>query len=116
VALTAAILIAGGLAILGCALALALSVWLSKAHEVMIVVFATWVIWLLALPVCEMITPGWWAPYWLKVSNPFWLSLAPSNVPGTTSLLEPVVFSLACLLLSGGLAVLSVAKVRPVYL
>ncbi len=116
VALTGAILIAAAVAILGCSLALMLSVWMSKAHEVMIVVFAIWVLWLLALPICELSTPGWWAPDWLKVSNPFWLTLAPYNVPGKTSMLEPIGFLVASLLASGGLAVLSVARLRPVYL
>ena len=116
VQLSESLLIACGLALLGCSLALALSVWMSKAHEVMLVVFAVWVIWLMALPVCYMITPGNWAPRWLEVSNPFWLSLAPSNVPGQTSMIEPVAFFLSCVLLSAGLAALSVRKVRPVYL
>ena len=116
VALSASLLIAGGLAFLGCSLALALSVWMVKAHEVMLVVFAVWVLWLMALPACYMSTPGNWAPRWLEVSNPFWLSLAPSNVPGQTSMREPIGFLLACLVISGGLAALSVRKVRPVYL
>ena len=101
VALTAAFLIAEGWPSSGVLLALALSVWMSKAHEVMIVVFAVWVLWLLALPVFEMNPPGFWAPHWLKVSNPFWLSLAPYNVPGMTSLWEPSGFLLACLLVVG---------------
>jgi ABC-type transport system involved in multi-copper enzyme maturation permease subunit len=117
VALTGSILIAAAVAILGCSLALTLSVWMSKAHEVMIVVFAIWVVWLMALPVCELTTTGWWAPDWLKLSNPFWLTLAPYNNPAMKiTLLEPIVFLLASLVLSGGLAALSVARLRPVYL
>jgi ABC-type transport system involved in multi-copper enzyme maturation permease subunit len=116
VALTAMLLISMGLAFLGCALALTLSVWLSKAHEVMVVVFATWTLWLLALPIWAVNRPATAAPDWLRFSNPFWLSLAPYNVPGTTSMVEPVVFLLACLGLSAGMTALSVWKVRPVYL
>jgi ABC-type transport system involved in multi-copper enzyme maturation permease subunit len=114
--LSASLLIACGLAFLGCTLALALSVWMSRAHEVMLVVFAVWILWLMALPVCYMSTPGNWAPRWLEVTNPFWLSLAPSDVPGETSMLEPIGFLLACLVASAGLAALSVWKVRAVYL
>jgi ABC-type transport system involved in multi-copper enzyme maturation permease subunit len=115
-ALTASLLIAAGLAVLGCSLALAFSVWQAKAHEVMIAVYAAWAVWMLALPVFEMSNGAWWAPFWLQVSNPFWLTLAPCNNPGTTTMVEPIVFLLACLLISAGLAALSVARVRPVYL
>ena len=116
VALTGSILIAVGLAALGCTLALALSVWMSKAHEMMIAVFAIWLLWMLALPIYQIYWRFARAPYWLEVTNPFWLSLAPYSYPGTTSPWEPAGFLLACLLASGGLAALSVAKVRPVYL
>lgn len=116
VALTASLLIASGLAVLGCSLALALSVWLAKAHEVMTAVYAIWALWLLALPTWAMASVGFWAPTWLKVTNPFWLTLAPINVPGATSIVEPIGFLLACLAISAGLAGLSVARVRPVYL
>jgi ABC-type transport system involved in multi-copper enzyme maturation permease subunit len=115
-ALTAAFMIAAGMALLGCSLALALSVWMTKAHEVMIVVFALWSAWLLALPACMISSNGVWAPVWLKLSNPFWLSLAPYSNPRMTSLVEPVGFFLTCLGLSIGLAGLAVARLRPVYL
>jgi ABC-type transport system involved in multi-copper enzyme maturation permease subunit len=114
-ALTASLMIAAGLAVLGCSMALALSVWQGKTHEVMLAVYAVWTLWSLALPVFEMCN-GWWAPDWLKVSNPFWLTLAPCNNPGQTSMVEPVLFLIACLLASAGLAALAVVRVRPVYL
>ena len=116
VALTGSFLIAVGLAVLGCALALALSVWMAKAHEVMIAVFAAWLLWLLPLPIYQIYWRVPRAPFWLEVNNPFWLSLAPYNVPGSTSPWAPVGFLLACLMVSGGLAALSVAKLRPAYL
>jgi ABC-type transport system involved in multi-copper enzyme maturation permease subunit len=50
------------------------------------------------------------------VSNPFWLTLAPYNAPLATSMIEPIGFLMACLLISAGLAGLAVARVRPVYL
>jgi ABC-type transport system involved in multi-copper enzyme maturation permease subunit len=115
-ALTGAFLIAAGVALLGCSLALVLSVWLAKAHEVMIAVFGLWAVWLLALPIHLIATVGTSAPDYLKYSNPFWLTLAPYNNPLTTSLVEPVGFFLVCLALSIGLAGLSVLRLRPVYL
>ena len=116
VALTAAFLIAVGVALLGCSLALVLSVWMKKAHEVLIVVFATWAVWLLALPMWMLAHGSPSAPRWLTVSNPFWLTLAPYGYPGTTSLVEPVGFLLVCLALAVGLAVVAVARLRPIYL
>ena len=116
-ALTGAFLIAVGVAFLGCSMALALSVWMAKAHEVMIVVFAhsgrpgSW-----RPAVGLMSTNGTSAPDWLRISNPFWLSLAPYSNPGKTSMVEPIGFFLACLVLSAGLAALSVVRLRPVYL
>jgi ABC-type transport system involved in multi-copper enzyme maturation permease subunit len=115
-ALTAAFVIAAGVAVLGCSLALALSVWLTKAHEVMIVVFAVWSAWLLALPAWLIYQNGPGTPDWLGFSNPFWLTLAPSNYPGRTSMVEPIGFFLACLAISIGLAGWSVSRLRPVYL
>ncbi len=50
VALTGAFIIALGVAILGCSLALMLSVWASKPHDV-ISVFGVWAVWLFACPV-----------------------------------------------------------------
>ena len=115
-ALTGAFLIALGVAVLGCSLALTLSVWMAKAHEVMIVVFALWSAWLLALPAYEIYWRTGSGPDWLQISNPFWLTLAPYTHPITTSLAEPVGFLAVCLVLSGGLAGLSVARLRPIYL
>ena len=51
VALTGAFIIALGVAILGCSLALMLSVWASKPHDVISVVFGVWAVWLFACPV-----------------------------------------------------------------
>ena len=115
-ALTASILIAGGPGLPGVLLALALSVWLSKAargDDGRLCRLGR-----LAAGPADLRDEhaGLVGPDWLKVANPFWLSLAPSNVPGTTSMVEPVGFLLACLLASAGLAALSVAKVRPVYI
>ncbi len=115
VALTGSFLIVSGVAALGCSLALALSVWVAKTHEVMTIVFAAWAAWLLPLPFVEIATRGW-APRWLQRGHPFWLTMAPYENPGQTSLLEPGLFLLACLLLSAGLTALAVRMVRPVYL
>jgi len=113
VALTASFGIAAGLAVLGCSLALLLSVWVAKTHEVMTVVFAVWAAWLLVLPIFEMTSATGRGPTWLEVINPFWLTMARYEHPGETSLLEPALFALGCLLISAGLAAVAVARLRP---
>ena len=116
VALLGAYLVAAGLAFLGCALALTLSVWASKPQEVLFVVFGVWAVWNLAFPVDQILfyTPGPRGPFWLEVTNPFTLTEFPYNHPGETTLLEPLLFTLACLVLGSiGLAV-AIHRVRVV--
>lgn len=116
VALAGSFLIAASLAALGCSLALALSVYASKAQEVMTALFAIWAAWLLELPVAEFVPGGGRAAGWLERTNPFWLAMARYSHPGETTLVEPALFALACLAASAGLVALAVARLRPVYL
>jgi ABC-type transport system involved in multi-copper enzyme maturation permease subunit len=115
--LTGSVLIVAGVALVGCSLALMLSIWASKAHEVMFGVFGCWLLWLLPYSIWYLLRVTFGPPpRWLEASNPFWLALAPQNAPNTTSMLEPVLFFAGCLVASVLMAALSVAKVRPVYL
>ncbi len=116
VALAGSFLIAAALAVLGCSLALALSVHATKAQEVMTALFAIWAAWLLALPAYDLVAGGGRAPAWLELSNPFWLTMARYTHPGETTLWEPAWFALACLAISGGLVAAAVVRLRPVYL
>src|SRR5437660_1205966 len=71
---------ARGVAVAGCALALALSVWGNRPHEVLLATYLVGAVLLLALPVWQLLPPGWGlgpAPAWLEKSNPFWLAFAP---------------------------------------
>src|SRR5262249_6789042 len=52
-ALVAALLITLGVAVVGCTLALTLSVWGSKAHEILLATYMIWTVVLLASPI-------WW--------------------------------------------------------
>ena len=113
-ALTGVFVIAAGVAFLGCSLALMLSVWASKTHEVLSLIFGVWVLWLLAAPVYQInggfaALPAPWV--W---SNPFYLAFAPYNNPGATSLVEPALFALGCLVLGAGFVAVAVARVRVV--
>ncbi len=116
VALAGSFLIAASLAVLGCSLAMALSVHATKAQEVMTALFAIWAAWLLALPAYYSVVGLGRPPAWLELSNPFWLATARYTHPRETTLLEPAGFALACLAISGGLVALAVARLRPAYL
>ncbi len=56
-AVTSVFLITVSVAIFGCTLALTLSIWGSKPYEVLIATYAFFAIWLLAVPVVELL--GW---------------------------------------------------------
>ncbi len=79
-ALLGGFLVALGVAIAGCSLALALSVWGNKPHEVLLGTYVIWAIVLLAWPAWHLLPARWAvgpAPAWLEESNPFWLTFAP---------------------------------------
>ena len=74
-------------AVLGCSLALALSVWARKPHEVVLATYTVWAIVLLGHldlvdGLCEI---GWSVaapPEWIVLANPFYLAFAPYTGPG----------------------------------
>src|SRR5262245_4911871 len=75
---TGAILVCLACAVFGCALALTLSVWGRKTHEVLLATYAFGVFWLLAAPIWAGLVsmlPGWARPAWL----PGYLALMPYN-------------------------------------
>jgi len=61
------------IAVLGCALALAISLWAVKTHEVIMAVLLLWALWLLSLPIWAgnarsgVISPP---PDWFRKANP----------------------------------------------
>jgi ABC-type transport system involved in multi-copper enzyme maturation permease subunit len=92
VVLTAATL---AICLLGCALALALSVRAAKTHEVLMVVFTVWVIWLLSYPVWAGLASSGLlprAPDWFAKLNPFVLVYSPYVKPGYVDLIDVVLF------------------------
>ena len=115
VALLSLFVMAAGLAFLGCSLALTLSVWARRPHEVLAIVFGIWAAWLLYWPYREFVvrlgTPG---PEWIEWTNPFYLALAPYRRPGETTLVAPLLFSLGCGLVGAGLLAVAIGKVRVV--
>lgn len=105
------------LAVLACTLAIAVSVWAAKTHEVLMAVYMLEGTWLLVLPI-------WWGwtgsgklmvpPDWFQKANPYVLVLAPFNTPGFVGTADYVVFTGVVLALSAALAALSVARLRRV--
>lgn len=113
VALTGAFLVSLGTATVGCSLALLLSVWGTRTHEVLLSTYFLLLIWVLAGPVCfvlRTLTPwGWWLPGWFTESNPFRITLAR---PGPGHLAEPVLFLAATCVLSGLLTAVAIVRLR----
>ncbi len=95
VILTTAFAVIVAVAILGCSLAPALSVWATKPHEVVAVVYMFWTFTLLAYPMMWLLASirlvvG--PPRWLLLSNPYYLAFAPYIAPGSVELADFVWF------------------------
>lgn len=105
-----------GVAVVGCSLALLMSVWGRKVHEVLLGTYGLIVLWLLSYPVWIMWRWGGWIPYappyWFGRANPFWLCFDTRG--GAVNLGEFAVFVAGCLAVSGLLAAVSVISLRPV--
>src|SRR5262249_12334900 len=105
-----------GVGVLGCALALTLSVWGKKTHEVLLTTYFLWIVWILALPACWVF--GYWSsvPRWFFTINPFDLTLNAYNPsrPFSPDFGDQLSFVAGTLLISVALAALAVARLRPV--
>ncbi len=86
---TGAILVCLACAVFGCTLALTLSVWGRKTHEVLLATYAFGILYLLAAPMWAALVPmlpRWalaWLPGYLALLpyNPVFLALAPQGAP-----------------------------------
>jgi ABC-type transport system involved in multi-copper enzyme maturation permease subunit len=107
-----------GVAISGCAGALAFSTWGTKIHEVLLATYAAAALWLLAVPM-------WWGyrgvtgsgfapPKWFEKTNPIWLVAATYFRPGEVTLEDQVVFCVGSLAASFALIVVAMARLRRV--
>ena len=83
------------LAVLGCALALTISVWAPKTHEVLMAVYMILGFWLMSLPIWEELASGGKIPAppnWFVKTNPYVLVLAPYAKPGFVEIADFGVF------------------------
>jgi len=107
-----------GVAVTGCAAALALSTWGTKTHEVLLTTYAAWALWLLALPMWWgyrlVMGPGMPPPPWFQKANPMWLVTAPYLWPGTVGPGDQAAFFGASLLASAALTAFAATQLRRV--
>ncbi len=115
-----AFLVSAGVAVFGCALALALSVWAGRTQEALLAAYLVEAVGLLAAPVWVLV--GQFArgpvaagpPAWVKKSNPFWLAFAPYASPRSSGPDDPLWFLAGSLALAAVLTLAAVAGVRRV--
>lgn len=98
-ALIGAYLVVLGCTLLGCSLAIFLSVFGSKAHEVLLVTYLVWICALMSGPMYKVF--AWYLPLgtpptWFDFLNPFWIAFAPYMSPGATDLTDNLIFLLGC--------------------
>jgi ABC-type transport system involved in multi-copper enzyme maturation permease subunit len=120
IALSGAFLVTIGVAVLSCTLAMTLSVWGKKMHEVLMTTYAVLTLWHLLQPLGEYLLRNLGAPsaagtwHQLKLTSPYYLVLAPYWEPGVVTLTGHVQFLGVCLITAALLTALAVARVRAV--
>jgi ABC-type transport system involved in multi-copper enzyme maturation permease subunit len=120
VALTGAFVVLLGVALLGCTLALALSVWGRKTHEVLLATYLVWALWFLLAPGWELLRrqlgAGSQAPEWVFKSNPFLITVLAHDpsVPSSPGLGDQVLFLVLATVVSTALLALTVSRLRAV--
>jgi ABC-type transport system involved in multi-copper enzyme maturation permease subunit len=112
-----ALFISVGVTVFGCSLALLLSVWAGKTHEVLVASYAVLATALLACPVWVLAveiggTPGASAPGWLRKANPYWLAFAPYSNPFSSVWVDPLLFFAGCVATSAVFMLLAIFTVR----
>jgi ABC-type transport system involved in multi-copper enzyme maturation permease subunit len=107
--------VSAAVAVLGCALALSISVEVAKTHEVIMAVLALVTCWLNALPIWIGMARAYgfdMPPEWFYKTNPFVLVYAPYSWPGHVGALDVALFVAAALAISAGLLALTIARLR----
>jgi ABC-type transport system involved in multi-copper enzyme maturation permease subunit len=129
-ALFGSFLVAIGCAVLGCSLAIALSVWGRKTHEVLMLTYLILILWLSSPVLMELVAfslgaspppraaTGPWGTLWqcAELSNPYYLDYAPYTEPGRVGWTNYLAFLGGCLAGSGLFVGLATWRVRGVAL
>ena len=116
-ALVGLFIVSIALAILGCSLALAISVKAAKTHEVLMAVYLATGVALLALPMWWILCDGLKSmiatpPEWFQKLNPYELVFSPYTNPGFVSLADFAIFFAVALVCSAGLVGWSIWRLR----
>jgi ABC-type transport system involved in multi-copper enzyme maturation permease subunit len=129
-ALGGSFLVAVGCTLVGCSLAMMLSVYGRKTHEVLILTYLLIIFWLVAWLLVEVVhgmlaTPlpraaglSLWAALhdWAQWSNPYYLAFAPYFNPGRVGVADYPKFLAVCLACSAAQVGLATARIRRVAL
>ena len=116
-AIAGSFIVSLSLAVLGCVLALTISVWATRTHEVLMAVYMFLGLWLLSLPIWyglsfgKKLTPP---PAWFQKANPYVLVFAPYAKPGFARAGDYAVFGGVVLVVATLLAIVSIVKLRRV--
>ena len=105
------------LAVVGCTLALTISLWAGKPHEVLMAVYMILGLWLISLPIwISLATSGkiMAPPAWFGKANPYVLVFARYTKPGFAGAHDVSAFAGFSLAFSAALAILSIVKIRKV--
>jgi ABC-type transport system involved in multi-copper enzyme maturation permease subunit len=128
-ALGGSFLVAIGCALVGCALAMTLSVYGRKTHEVLIMTYLVVILWVAAPVLISIVHAGLmggmpppvaalspWGTLrdWAERSNPYSLAYEPYSSPGKVGVETYLGFLAGCLLTSAALTGLATARIRAV--
>jgi ABC-type transport system involved in multi-copper enzyme maturation permease subunit len=115
-ALFASLVITVGVAVLGCAIALAFSLRARRTHEALLGTYAVWGIWLVGRPFAHLVntTYGWSLAVPPLIADPFYLAFSPYWYPSSFSIESVVGFLGVTLAISTALVVFSIWRLRAV--
>jgi ABC-type transport system involved in multi-copper enzyme maturation permease subunit len=114
-ALVSLFVVSAAVAVLGCSLALSISVEVAKTHEVIMAVVALVNCWLLSLPIWQGAARTYGfdrPPEWFYKTNPFVLVYAPYSWPGHVGPLDVALFAIAAVTISAGSIAATIARLR----
>jgi ABC-type transport system involved in multi-copper enzyme maturation permease subunit len=117
IALTLALAIIVAVAVLGCTIALALSVWARKAHEVILATYTVFILGLLLWPIWYFLSMAGQLgppPPSTLLANPFYVAFVPYLDPGKLDLWDYVTFFGVSFGASALLTLVAVWRTRPV--
>jgi ABC-type transport system involved in multi-copper enzyme maturation permease subunit len=117
IALTLAFAIIVTVAILGCSIAMAISVWARKSHEVILATYTVFILCILFWPIWYVLRWSGWigpAPDWALLANPFYVAFAPYSVPGNLGVWDYFGFFAVSLGAALVFTLIAVTRMRPV--